>query len=552
MAYAVDVSGDAELQAFFDNAALMRESRVAMARENFDEFAEFVLRDEQSGETIEQAWLHEMWTYARTRHKRALFISHVEAGKSAQFSVGLPIHEIGLNVQTRIRVGSRTHKQAMDNVRLGAGYIERSPEYREVFPHVIPGRKWSEAGYHVERPVAMRHASLAALGMLGAVSGERIDGFIGDDLLDSTNTRTKIRRDEAEAWFFSEIYSRLDVDAFAYFVGNAWDPDDLYHRLEKRGWPTFRFPVVVTPELLKQWPTIALPPEQGGFGLKLGDPTWTKRWPKSRIKEQRKVLPPVEFDRSLMCLARSDADARFKRAWIKKALEKGSDLPVCHTREEFLAWDEGPDTYNEGLEDEERAAGNLVRMSLDPRKNQGGFRFYNGVDLSTGESDDDSSIATIAVAVDTGKRFLLNLEAGKWQIDEIIRRIKDIDKRYGALFMIENNSVQQWLLQALKMGTAIPAVPFTTGKQKADPRTGVEVLAAELFNEKWIFPSIDGEGATEDIQELCADMLQFNPHPRVHTGDRLMSLWFAQVLASRMERLESRDERSQSGMTVLG
>jgi hypothetical protein len=255
-----------------------------------------------------------------------------------------------------------------------------------------------------------------------------------------------------------------------------------------------------------------------------------------------------------MCESRSDADARFKRAWIKTALEKGDDLPCCHTREDFLRWDDPDliDDYNEGLTDEERADGNAVCMALDPEKNEGTFRFYSGVDLSTGEGDDDSSISTIAVDANTGKRFLLDITAGKWQIDEIIRNIKDIHKRYGALFIIENNSTQQWLLQALKTGTHIPLVPFTTGRQKADPRTGVEVLAAELHNERWIFPSKDGEGATEDIQELCADMLQYSPHPRIHTGDRLMSLWFAQVLASRMERLESRDERSQGGMTVLG
>lgn len=547
----VDVSSDAELQEVFDEASKMREATFALARTQFDEFAEVVMRDEQTGAFLEQAWLHEMWTQARRMHKRALFISHVEAGKSAQFSVGLPIHEIGQNLQARIRVGSRTHKQAMDNIRLGAGYIERSPEYREVFPNVIPGRKWSEAGYHVERPTQMRHASLAAIGMLGAVSGERIDGFIGDDLLDSSNTRTKIRRDESEDWFFSEIYSRLDANAFCYFVGNAWDPDDLYHRLEKRGWVTYRFPVMVTPALLKQWPTIARPPDQGGFGLKLGDPTWPSRWPKSRIKDQRDILPPVEFDRSLMCLSRSDADSRFKRAWIKTALAKGDDFPCCHTREDFLLWDD-EDAYNDGLDDDERDDGNAVRMALDPAKNEGAFRFYSGVDLSTGEGDDNSSIATIAIDAVTGKRFILDLVAGKWQIDEIIRRIKDVHKRYGSLFMIENNSTQQWLVQALKTGTSIPLVPFTTGRQKADPRTGVEVLAAEMHNERWIIPSKDGEGATEDLQELCADMLQYSPHPRIHTGDRLMSLWFAQVLGSRMERIESRDSRSQAGMTVLG
>ena len=255
-----------------------------------------------------------MMTIVRKRHRRAVIISATELGKSQQFSVGFPVHELGKNSRKRIGVVQRAQKQALGNVRTAAKYIQTSAEVHEVFPELVPGDKWSEDGYYVQRPPTIRFPSLSAIGMCGtALSGFRGDGFVLDDILDSTNTRTKRRNDENQEWFFSEIYSRMTTDAWCYFVGNAWNPDDLYHRLEKMGWPTYRFPVVVTVELARMIPEVLLPIDDGGFGLKLGDPTWGDRWSLKRIRARKSEVPPHEFNRAQMCIARNDSDAKFKR-----------------------------------------------------------------------------------------------------------------------------------------------------------------------------------------------------------------------------------------------
>ena len=76
-------------------------------------------------------------------------------------------------------------------------------------------------------------------------------------------------------------------------------------------------------------------------------------------------------------------------------------------------------------------------------------------------------------------------------------------------------------------------IPITTGTSKADPVFGVESLAAEMANGKWIIPSKFNR-APNEAEEWIEEMLYYNPLN--HTGDRLMAAWFARTIAERFER----------------
>ena len=72
--------------------------------------------------------------------------------------------------------------------------------------------------------------------------------------------------------------------------------------------------------------------------------------------------------------------------------------------------------------------------------------------------------------------------------------------------------------------------PFNTrgsGKvgNKNHPQDGVEGIAAEMANSRWIIPC-DTEGKpSPEIEAWIQEMLYYDP--RGHTGDRLMASWFA-------------------------
>ena len=58
-----------------------------------------------------------------------------------------------------------------------------------------------------------------------------------------------------------------------------------------------------------------------------------------------------------------------------------------------------------------------------------------------------------------------------------------------------------------------------------DPAFGIESLAAEMANGKWIIPSLDGLPLTPEVSALIDEMLFYSPDK--HTGDHLMAAWFA-------------------------
>lgn len=510
------------------------------ARNDFNAFCSYVLRDEESGKPIKQAWLHRKWNKLRKKHARLVIMSHVEAGKTQQLSVALALFILGRNPRSRIAIVSNTQEQAKKIVAQIKSYIEKSPELKKVFPNLKPGRKWAESLIEVERGGSIKEPSVQAFGSTGKITGARLDHVIIDDIHGEDNVRTKDQRDKVHQWFYSTPTSRLTPNARVILVGNAWHPDDLLHRLEREGWPTYRFPVVVTDELVAQFPE---------DNLKVGESTWPERWPLERIDALRTgtpeqpAIPPIEFARAYMCVSRDDHDARFKQSWIdqaKKRAELSGIHDFVHSVRDLLAEEYDPTELDSAAND---LLAGMVEAALGSNE---GVRLYTGVDLSTGEAKDRTVLFTLA-AFSNGDRRVLNVESGRWQIDEIIARIIGCYQRFGSIFMVENVSTQQWLVQILQKHTAIPLFPITTGRTKADPIFGVESLAAELANGKWIIPS-KNNFAPDEAEAWIEEMLYYNP--KHHTGDRLMAAWFARTGAERAER--GLAPRKTIGMRVIG
>jgi hypothetical protein len=472
--------------------------------------------------------------------------NYVVTHNTQQFSVGVPLHELGKNPRMRMAIVSKTHEQAVKIVRTQMGYIARSQDVPAVFPGLRPGNLWSEKfGFSVERDGEIVEPSVQAVGFRKAVSGARLDGIILDDFLDSVNTNTKKKRDEADEWFHQELISRLTEEAWVYFLGNAWHNDDLYHRLERGGWPTYRFPVKITKEMIATFPEIRKPVSRGGWGRRVGDLSWPEVYTEARIATKKADLDaqhPYECARQLYCTVRDDSMSSFRQSWIDTALRSGDFVPYCSSMVEFMGWD------CEDMPMEELAE--LVRIAITGAEYspQLGYDVITGVDLSTGKATDTTQLATVAVNRKTFKRFLLNIQGGLWQVDDIVKNIRDVHSRYGGLFMVENNGGQDYIVQLLQGHTAIPVYPYTTGNGKADPLTGIEVLAAEFANKKWIIPSKGLKPHQDSVAELIDEMLAYSPEGRQHTGDRLIALWLAQLGASRLERAKS---RQPSRLTII-
>lgn len=457
-----------------DDLDALNKQLLEFAREDVNAFAIEVMRDEMTGAALDNAPVHASWHKLADENDRLLIWSAVEHGKTTQMSVIRPLWELGRNPGLRIAIVSNTVTQATKIMRPIRSYIERSAELHKVFPELRPSKDlWTNSAIIVERPYVSKDPSIQALGVHGNITGARIDLLILDDVLDFENTRTAESRADLWDWYMSALAGRLTKDARVLCVGTAYHPDDFMHRFAK----------LIGPARAVRYPV--MDPETGA-------PRWPERWPMERIAKKREELTPIEFARQLLCVARDDADARFKKEWLDRCLMRGSGKVM-----------------------------NAYGLSALPP----GVKTYTGVDLAVQVKDGADFTCLFTIAIHPNQdREVLNIEAGKWSGPEIVGRIVDTHKRFFSICIVENNAAQDFIVQ-FAQARNVPIRPFTTGRNKAHPEFGIESIAAEMAAARWIIPSHQGFPQHPEVQNWVQEMLYYTPSH--HTGDRLMASWFA-------------------------
>ena len=453
---------------FLDELA---EMHAVAARTDGAAFCSYVLKNEETAQTILNSPIHEEWHWLADRYKRLILWAHVEAGKTQQMAIGRSLYELGRNPNLRIVICSNTHGQAEKSLKSIQKYVTDSLELRNVFPEMRRDRNasWNSSNMTVQRETRAKDPSIQITGLHGNILGSRIDLLIMDDILDYENTLSERQREDLWAWYHSTLETRLTREARILCIGTAWHRDDAMHRFAANPvWTAFRYPV-----------------------LDDGEPTWPEQWPGSRIEEKRVILGPVEFARQLLCVARSDEDSRFKVAWVNQCKAKGEGKELVYA------------------------------LSQVPP----GYKTYTGVDLGvrTKAGSDLTCLFTIAVAPNED-RIVLNCDAGRWGGPEIVDKIIDHYDRYQSIVIVENNAAQEFILQFTKKKSAVPVMPYTTGTAIRHPEFGLEALAAEMANGKWVIPCRNNVCHPE-VDAWINELLYYDP--RAHAGDRLMASWFA-------------------------
>jgi hypothetical protein len=453
-----------------------RQARIQAARVDVNAFVELAIRDESSGQAIVQAPMHEEWHRLSAEHPRVVIKAHVESGKSSQLTIARVLWELGRNPSLRVAIVSNTHGQAVKLLRAIATYIEQGAEVRAVFPKLTRGIPWNDSALAVARPVVSKDPSIQAFGVGGAVIGSRIDLLILDDVVDFENARTAEQRDKLVAWVQSALLGRLTANGRVIVVGTAFHPEDVLHRLEAQGWPTFRY----------------------GIEDEHGEPRWQQRWTRERIAAKRRELGPAEAARQLDVMARSDGDSRFKQAWIDGALDRG-------------------------------AGRHIVPQLLSV---PAGGRVVHGVDLAVSKkASADLSVIFSLLVHRSKERQLLSIQSGRWSGPEIVKRILSAHRAFGGTFVVESVAAQAYVSQFLRELSTVPVIDFKTGRNKMSLEWQVETLAGELERGDWIVPSDAGRPTHPEVGAFLRDLLYYSP--AAHTPDRLAAACFARWGAER-------------------
>ena len=456
--------------------------RIKLARVDVNEFIHLVLKNESTGQLVRQSEVHYQWHRLADQHDRLLLWSHIESGKTQQVAIARTVWELGKNPNLRFAIVSNVKGQAVKIARSVRHYIEQpTSTLQAIFPHLKPGKPWGDFAFSVARKTGAKDPSIQVAGVHGNILGARLDRVILDDILDYENTRSPLLRGDLWDWYHATLAGRLVDGGRVICIGTAFHPDDALHRFAKQpGWGAYRYPVI-HPET--------------------GVPRWPEQWGPERIQAKREELGPSEFARQMLCEARDDSTARFKREWVDRCLVQG----------------------------EGRAMASGLKV-IPP-----GYATYTGVDLAVQQHSAADQTVLFTIAIDPqGNRHVLSIESGRWAGPEIVQRIESAHHRYQSIVIVENNAAQDFIVQFARHASAIPIKPFTTGRSKAHPDFGIEGIATEMANGKWIIPNHGGV-MHPDVHAWVDEMLYYDP--AAHTGDRLMASWFTREGARQSGRV---------------
>lgn len=477
-----------------------RAARFALARTNVNVFIEETIRHETKAGAdgrrafVRQNWMHQEWQRLLDQHRKVVIFGHIHAGKSWG-GVGRVLHTLGEDPNKRGLILSDAFGGAVKLGRAVRQYIEISPELHQIFPNLVPstavGDPWGERDFTVARTAITKDPSVQCRGIAADdIQGSLLDWLLVDDLLNWDNCHTDERRRDMLARFKSKILTRLAPNAWVLFFCNSFHREDTAHMLEREGWVAQRYPVRHPARYPTTTDTGAAHPHANEPHPHAGESVDPIEWPEERIRAEEKLLGPFEAPRMLYCLTRDDSTAKFKDAWIDACLARGADKTLT--------------------------------ASLDYVP--GGWRTYTGVDLAVGqkETNDETCLFTIAVSP-FEDREVLDIIAGRFDANEILRLLAQVHARYHSILVVESNAAQDYLRQFAGRRSALPILPYNTGKEKTSPEFGIETMAVEMANEKWIIPSKGG--VTGEVARWITEMREYAPGP--HTGDRLMASWLA-------------------------
>ena len=384
---------------------------------------------------------------------------------------------IGQDVNKRIQYICNTDGNATARVTTIKRYIEQSQEYHATFPWVKPasGEDWGKHKIVVQRTSLSKDGTLEAWGITSSGTGSRADIQVFDDPVDLRNTILNPAMRVQISHAFKNVWqSRLVPRGYRIYIATVWHEADLTHEIMKSSeWCFLKMAINADFTGID-----CESPYKGKYTI----PLWDAEWTCEKLKSQFKDIGSVAFDRGYRQVALNDDSRTFPSSDHIFKQHLGQDLV---------------------RPDWPRVAG------IDP---------FGKVGV----------IFVGAINPHTHQRVCIEIIRRKMPPKQMVQEILDVYARHKCLVMVcENNASQEAIVQWVTEvgGLALPIVPFTTGKQKADPVLGLPSLEVEFANGAWIVPTrgIDAADANHPVNVFKYEL---RAHPVAEASDTVMAAWF--------------------------
>jgi len=460
-------------------------------------------------------------------------------GKSTHISVGLPLWLIARNHNLRILLISSTSSISRSFLSEIIGHIERNEKYQVFAKYaegsrkgVIPKMKnytkatanWSGDSIVIDRAIlSAKDPTIHAVGLFGSILSKRADIIICDDVVNQENSQTQEQREKIVSWIYTTVMPVLAPNGRFIYLGNTWHQDDLVSHLLKD--PQFEFkkklPAILSwptnMELWKEWSRLITNEEislddrksnanvfytqnesQMLEGLSL---LWPGRFNFGELYLEY-ISDPYAFARMRQCDPSNRPTQSFKDEWLEEACRKGATLK---------------------LQDAPRYECYSTQVVA------------TGVDLAIGLEDrhDDTVLLTLDKVrsapsdslIKAGDIVVRQIDVGKFTPNETRNKIMYVnDILKPDKIRVETVAYQESIVRDLE-GKVSCIEGYHTGGEKKDSSIGVNSLAILAEQGKLVLPFDQSDSRTiKIISRLMNEMRAF---PDGHTGDILMSLWFA-------------------------
>ena len=460
---------------------------------------------DSKGELVVNEKIHVIMHQFRRKVKRngfnkMLVLGCFGHGKTENMCIGLCLDEIARNPNILIKIVHIGEKEAVNRVRAIKEYIENpESEYKRLNPHIQQTSIWGQEKFIIKRKAISKDPTVQGFGVISSSLGGRANLIIFDDVNDLKSAVLEpTTRENVETMIKTTWMTRLIPDASeAIILMNRWHENDLANYVQNNP--------------MWAWMSVAVNEEktaliyEDSFKVKKEIPLWTKFGKKDLI-DRHITMGDRDYKRGFELKPYSDKDKSFP------GFEQ-----CCHY----------------GIK------------PLDMVGNYKDWVFCAGIDFA-GLKRPGTILLIGGMNKITGTKIPIEIIVCQKPSD-LANSIVDTWKTYGVeVYLAENNAVQDTLIDMLQSYLDsdvfrrfnIKVEGFNTGKNKADPMTGLPSIQKEFERNEWMF-CFERQFTVSDNDDRNVwwrFYQEMKHHPFYKSSDIVMSSWFLREAFKQYQR----------------
>ena len=208
-----------------------REEMRIKALNDFTYFLHVILGFDFLNEKEHYNWIE----WLSTKRKRKFIMAARGSGKSTLITVSYSLWRLINDNNIRILIVSATEKLSKKFLYQIKYIIENNELFIRIFGNIMPkavqNKKWDTTEIRVEGKTKYRESNIKCCGITKPPTGDHVDLFIGDDIVNLDDTTSTALREDKKIKFREICSNILSPNGTAILVGTTWHYDDMHQEI---------------------------------------------------------------------------------------------------------------------------------------------------------------------------------------------------------------------------------------------------------------------------------------------------------------------------------